>query len=63
MRVVSKDNVALGTVTAMMENGVQDVLVLSDGEVERLIPFVQGPIIASVDTGSRIIVADWSPDY
>lgn len=63
MRVVSKENEALGTVTAMMENGVQDVLVLSDGEVERLIPFVQGPIIVSVDIETRSIVADWSPDY
>lgn len=63
MRVVSKENEPLGTVTAMMENGVQDVLVLTDGEVERLIPFVQGPIIAAVDLGTRTIVADWSPDY
>jgi len=63
MSVVSQENQALGTVTAMMENGVQDVLVLNDGTVERLIPFVQGPIILSVDTDARRIVADWSPDY
>lgn len=63
MRVVSTAHEPLGTVTAMMENGVQDVLVLADGETERLIPFVQGPIIVSVDVVQRIIVADWSPDY
>lgn len=63
MSVVSSNDEALGTVTGMMENGVQDVLVLKHGEVERLIPFVQGPIILSVDTEARRIVADWAPDY
>ncbi|WP_428385120.1 ribosome maturation factor RimM [Nevskia ramosa] len=63
MSVVSNKDEPLGTVTGMMENGVQDVLVLSDGEVERLIPFVQGPIILSVDTEARRIVAEWAPDY
>lgn len=63
MSVVSKENEPLGMVTAMMENGVQDVLVLNDGTVDRLIPFVQGPIILSVDTEARRITADWSPDF
>ncbi|WP_439638660.1 ribosome maturation factor RimM [Nevskia sp.] len=63
MTVVSGQDEPLGTVTAMMENGVQDVLVLNDGIVERLIPFVQGPIILKVDLDTRRIVADWSPDY
>ncbi len=63
MVVVSGQDEPLGTVTAMMENGVQDVLVLNDGTVERLIPFVQGPIILKVDLETRRIVADWSPDY
>lgn len=63
MMVVSGQDEPLGTVTAMMENGVQDVLVLNDGIVERLIPFVQGPIILKVDLDTRRIVADWSPDY
>ena len=63
MSVFSKEEEPLGTVTAMMENGVQDVLVMNDGTVDRLIPFVQGPIILSVDTEARRIVADWSPDY
>lgn len=63
MTVVSGQDEPLGTVTAMMENGVQDVLVLNDGIVERLIPFVQGPIILRVDLDTRRIVADWSPDY
>jgi len=63
MDVASVAGEPLGRVTAMMENGVQDVLVLHDGTVERLIPFVQGPIIVGVDVDARRIVANWSPDY
>jgi 16S rRNA processing protein RimM len=37
--------------------------VLSQGEVERLIPYVKGPIIKSVDMSERLIVADWQLDY
>ncbi|MBV8063628.1 MAG: ribosome maturation factor RimM, partial [Nevskia sp.] len=48
---------------SVTENGAQDVLVLEDGERERLIPFVIGPIIHSVDLQSGRIVADWAPDY
>ena len=47
-------------------NGAQDVLVLRDGEVEqleRLIPFVQGPIIQAVSLQDGLIVADWQPDF
>lgn len=61
--VISVRDEPLGRVTAMMENGVQDVLVLQDGDTERLIPFVQGPIIVSVDVAAKRIVADWAPDY
>lgn len=61
--VVSSAGEALGRVVSVMENGPQDVLVLQDGEVERLIPFVVGPIIQSVDLEGKRIVADWAPDY
>lgn len=63
LEVVSKQGEPLGRVGAMMENGVQDILVVRDGETERLIPFVRGPIIESVDLEARRIVADWAPDY
>jgi len=53
----------LGRVEDMMENGAQDVLILRDGEIERLIPFVREAIIQSVDLAAGKIVADWSPDY
>lgn len=62
-KVVNEDGVELGIVDSLTSNGAQDVLVLTQGEVERLIPYVKGPIIKSVDMGERVIVADWQLDY
>ena len=33
------------------------------GEPERLIPFVIGPIVQSVDLKAGRIVVEWSPDW
>ena len=61
--VRNEQDVALGTVESLTSNGAQDILVLKDGETERMIPFVRGPIIKSVDLEQGLIVADWQPDY
>jgi 16S rRNA processing protein RimM len=63
LEVLSTGGVSLGRVAAVVENGAQDVLVVEDGAQERLIPFVHGAIIHSVDLPGRRIVADWEPDY
>jgi len=52
----------LGVVTAMLETGADDVMVLK-GERERLIPFVMDEIVREVDLGKRRLVVDWSPEY
>jgi 16S rRNA processing protein RimM len=51
----------LGTVDHLLATGSNDVLVLSGGE--RLIPFVMGDVIRSVDLEKGLIVADWSADF
>lgn len=63
LEVRSTEGVSLGKVTNMTSNGAQDVLVVTDGERERLIPFVSGPIVKSVDRDEGRIVCDWHPDY
>ena len=63
LAVVSTAGEPLGRVAGVTDNGAQDVLMLEDGEQERLIPFVIGPIIQSVDLEAGRIVADWAPDY
>lgn len=62
-RVESTAGEPLGEVRDMTSNGAQDVMVLHDGERERLVPFVKGPIVQSVDPKARRIVCEWSPDY
>ncbi len=63
LAVVNEEGVDLGRVDSLTSNGAQDVLVIKQGEVERLIPFVKGPIIKSVSLDEQRIVADWQPDY
>jgi 16S rRNA processing protein RimM len=62
LEVANVDGVELGRVEYVTDNGAQAVLALA-GERERLIPFVHGPIVQSVDLKAGRIVVDWSPDW
>jgi 16S rRNA processing protein RimM len=63
LEVSSVHGAALGKVETVTDNGAQAVLVLRDGEQQRLIPFVHGPIIRSVDLKAGRIVADWDASW
>jgi len=67
MAVKSSGGAPLGVVEQVTSNGAQDVLVLRDESsgtpVERLIPFVRGPIIESVSLARKEIIAHWETDY
>ncbi|MGH8507008.1 MAG: ribosome maturation factor RimM [Stenotrophobium sp.] len=63
LEVQSQQGVPLGVVTEVISNGAQDVLVMKDADVERMIPFVQDALIKSVDLAQRRIVADWQPEF
>ena len=62
LQVVTTDGTELGQVERMMETGANDVVVVS-GERERLIPWVKGSVIRSVDLDGRTIVVDWDADF
>lgn len=62
-KVENTQGVALGQVEDMTSNGAQDVLVLRDGEKQRLIPFVRPEIVKEVDMDARRIVCEWLPEY
>ena len=62
LEVRTPEGAVLGTVDHLLATGGHDVLVLT-GEKERLIPFVLGTVICTVDLDAGIIVADWSVDY
>lgn len=63
VRVENKEGIVLGTVSDVTSNGAQDILVVGDGAVRRLIPFVMPQIIESVDMAAGRIVCDWQPEY
>jgi 16S rRNA processing protein RimM len=58
LTVVHKDGSELGQVAYLMATGANDVLVV-DGPVERLIPFVPGTVILDVDLAAGVIRVDW----
>lgn len=63
LEVRNVEGAMLGKVTDVTSNGAQDVLVMRDDDTERLIPFVQGPLIKSVNLDQGLIVVDWQPDF
>ena len=62
LSVTNLQNQNLGTVTNIMDTGANIVLVIKDGDLERLIPFV-GVYITSVDISKKQIIVDWGLDY
>jgi 16S rRNA processing protein RimM len=53
---------ALGTVASLLESGANHVLVLRDGEVERLLPFVAA-VVKDVDVAGGRIRVEWEKDW
>lgn len=62
LRVQTESGVDFGHVDHVFETGANDVLVVK-GERERLLPFIKGQVIKSVDFQQRLIVVDWDPEF
>ena len=62
LRVVNLDGVEFGTVSHVFNNGANDVLV-THGERERMIPFVQPDFVTAVDVEAGVITVDWDADF
>ncbi|MDX1513509.1 MAG: ribosome maturation factor RimM [Gammaproteobacteria bacterium] len=60
--VQTTDGRTLGEVDHLMQTGANDVLVVK-GERERLIPFIDGEVVKSVDLGGGAITVHWDPDF
>ncbi|HEX4871395.1 MAG TPA: ribosome maturation factor RimM [Nevskiaceae bacterium] len=63
LEVCNEQGERLGEVDHLTSNGAQDVLAVKEAGALRLIPFVQGPLVKSVDLASRRIVVDWQRDW
>ncbi|MDJ0880401.1 MAG: ribosome maturation factor RimM [Gammaproteobacteria bacterium] len=62
LQVLSQDGFSLGRIDQMMETGANDVMVVQ-GDRERLIPYVMGEVILSIDLEKQRIIVDWDKDY
>lgn len=62
LRVRDRSGAYLGEVVSLMETGANDVLVVRDGDRERLIPFLSETVL-EVDLEGGVIRADWDPDF
>jgi len=62
LKVVNLEGVELGTVSHLFETGANDVLVVTDGERERWIPFTKDAV-KKVDLAAHEICVDWDADF
>lgn len=62
LRVVNLQGAELGRVDHLLQTGANDVLVVH-GDRERLIPYVRGPVVQSVQLEAGVIRVDWDPDF
>ncbi len=66
LTVQLEDGTNLGTIRSMLATGANDVMVVQgvlQGERERLIPFVPGQYVISVDLEKRLVVVDWDLEF
>ncbi len=61
--VVTTEGVVLGKVSHLFATGANDVMVVRDGERERMIPFVLKKFVHEVDLNAGRITVDWDPDF
>ena len=62
MEVRNTRDERLGEVERLFATGANDVIVVRDGDIERLLPFVAA-IVLKVDREAKVITADWGLDY
>ena len=61
--VVTTQGIALGKVSHLFSTGANDVLVVHDGERERLVPYVMKQFVREVDLQAGRITVDWDPEF
>lgn len=60
--VVNMEGATLGTVASLVETGANAVLVVRDGDIERLLPFI-AQVVKDVDVAGRRIRVEWGTDW
>jgi 16S rRNA processing protein RimM len=62
LRVRNLEGTDFGTIADVLETGANDVLVIR-GDRQRLVPFVQGEFVKSIDLDESLVVVDWDADF
>jgi 16S rRNA processing protein RimM len=62
LAVANMQDQSLGRVKSLIETGANHVLVVADGEHERLLPFVEH-VVKAVDVAGGTIRVDWDSDW
>lgn len=62
LAVMNEQGESLGRVESLLETGAHQVLVVKDGETERLLPFVSH-VVRSVDVPGACIRVEWGRDW
>jgi 16S rRNA processing protein RimM len=62
LRVHNEQGVDLGVIDHLLATGSNDVMVVQ-GERERLLPYLPGDFVKSVDLKLRTMIVDWDPDF
>jgi 16S rRNA processing protein RimM len=62
LQVVNQQQVDFGQVVDVLQTGANDVLVVKQGEHERLIPFIDQTVL-EVDLVQKLIKVDWDAEF
>jgi len=63
LEVRNQQGIYLGKVDSLLETGANDVLVVKDGQQERLIPFLQQQTVLNIDLQNNQMLVDWDADF
>jgi 16S rRNA processing protein RimM len=63
LEVVTIEDVSLGRISHLLSTGANDVMVVRDGERERLLPFVLDQYVKTVDFDAGRVTVDWDPEF
>lgn len=63
LEVATIEGVSLGRISHLLSTGANDVMVVRDGERERLLPFVLDDYVKTVDFAAGRVTVDWDPEF
>jgi 16S rRNA processing protein RimM len=63
LRVINEEGIDLGSIFELFETGANDVIVVKNQNIERLIPFVWNDIVEHIDLEKREMRVRWDADF